>query len=257
MINRKDLLTALHLDKPLELIFPFCNTLWALWIAAVGVPSFKSLIIFLLGIIILHALINFSPEVIKKQQTKVMLLSNLHKIELAALLILFIAALILLTNWLTIVLTIVGAIFFIIYLFLSHYHKNEIASIFYSLTWAWLTPLAFTIQNKDIEAITWLLFLSLFCWYFLTEKVRNLTFSNEPINLLSFAIIKLIVFILFIITGTLSGQSIWFFVGLIFTLILFIFQLDLFVCKKIKQAYSYYKWLSLVLLIGIILSYHL
>ena len=58
-------------------------------------------------------------------------ISKLHIIELVALLIFIIAALILLTNWLTICLAIVGAIFFVIYLLLIHRH-NKFSTFFYS-----------------------------------------------------------------------------------------------------------------------------
>ena len=50
-----DFIQLMRLDKPIGIYLLLWPTLWALWVAAEGVPSAKNLIIFVVGVILMRA----------------------------------------------------------------------------------------------------------------------------------------------------------------------------------------------------------
>src|SRR3989338_356792 len=50
-----DFIQLMRLDKPIGIYLLLWPTLWALWVAAEGVPSVKNLLIFVFGVILMRA----------------------------------------------------------------------------------------------------------------------------------------------------------------------------------------------------------
>ena len=50
-----DFLQLMRMDKPIGIYLLLWPTLWALWIAAEGVPSIKNLVIFVIGVVLMRA----------------------------------------------------------------------------------------------------------------------------------------------------------------------------------------------------------
>ena len=161
-----------------------------------------------------------------------------------------------LTNWLTIWLASLALLFFFAHAYFLN-TQPRVSRIFYAATWAWLVPLCFTAQHKDIETTTWLLTLNTFFW---TLTYRNaLALRDDPriSNLPLLALLYAVTFAFFILTGMFSGQGFWYFIGLIIVLAIFIFQLDLVRKARSKEAYPYHSLTAVIILLGIVLSYRL
>ncbi|MET0357118.1 MAG: UbiA family prenyltransferase, partial [Cellvibrio sp.] len=45
----------MRLDKPIGILLLLWPTLWALWLAAKGIPSMKNLAIFCLGVVVMRS----------------------------------------------------------------------------------------------------------------------------------------------------------------------------------------------------------
>ena len=241
----------LNLHKLEEILPLFCQVLWALWIAAVAIPTGKSLLIFSLIALLLFALMNLVTHFMAKQENH-----KLSTIEFMAVLVLLIAGLIALTSWLTIWLASIMLIFFIAHAYFFN-RQPRISRIFYAATWAWIVPLCFAAQHKDIETTTWLLTLNTFFWTLTYRNALALRHNPRITNLPLLALLYAITFGFLILTGMFSGQGFWYFIGLIIVLVIFIFQLDLVRKNRAAEAYPYHSLTALLILLGIVLSYRL
>ncbi|MFN3234803.1 MAG: 4-hydroxybenzoate octaprenyltransferase [Gammaproteobacteria bacterium] len=148
-------------------------TLWGLWLAARGWPTWKNLFIFIAGVIIMRAagcVINdiadrdFDRHV---KRTKERPLTS-GKVTLAEAIVLFVLlcisafALVLLLNPLAILLAFIGLGIVIVYPFLKRITHGP--QVILGLAFAWGVPMAFAAQSGVLSAITWWLYLPAALW---------------------------------------------------------------------------------------------
>lgn len=123
-------LRLMRFDKPVGIFLLLWPTLWAIWIASQGTPSFKISTIFLCGVVTMRAagcIVNdFIDRHLDKQVHRTQmrplvtgLVSTLEAIMLFFILILIALVLVLLLNPLAIELSVVGCLLMIIYPFLK------------------------------------------------------------------------------------------------------------------------------------------
>jgi 4-hydroxybenzoate polyprenyltransferase len=148
-------------------------TLWALWIAAHGVPKFSILSIFILGVIIMRSagcVINdiadrdFDPHVLRTRERPL----ATQKMTLREALLLFIIlgllafACVIFLNLKTMLLSIIALLLAILYPFMKRY--THWPQFFLGLAFAWSIPMAFTAVTNSIPLYGWLLFLITVLW---------------------------------------------------------------------------------------------
>jgi len=176
MINTakpRALLQLIRFDRPIGTLLLLWPTLWALWIAAEGVPDIDLLAIFIAGTFLTRSagcIINDLADrhvdgAIKRTSGRPLVtgaVSEKEAIILFFALMLLAFVLVLSTNTLTIGLSLVAVVLASSYPFMKRY--THLPQLVLGLAFSWGIPMAFAAQRNVLPAALWLVFLGNFWW---------------------------------------------------------------------------------------------
>ena len=160
-------------DRPVGTLLLLWPTLWALWLAAEGFPPPKLLLIFTAGVWLTRSagcIINdyadrwLDPQV-ERTRTRPLArgaLSGREALTAFVLMMLVAFGLVLLTNKLTIGLSLVGAVLAATYPYLKRY--TYFPQVYLGIAFGWGIPMAFAAVQGRIPQSAWLLFLANLLW---------------------------------------------------------------------------------------------
>lgn len=163
----------MRMDRPIGTLLLLWPTLWALWIAAKGVPSLKNLVIFVMGVIVMRAagcVINdFADRKIDGQvkRTKDRPLATGAVSSRAALglfitLCLMAFGLVLMTDPLTIKLSVGGLLLAFCYPFMKRH--THLPQVVLGAAFAWGIPMAYAAEAGELNRHMWLIYLAVVLW---------------------------------------------------------------------------------------------
>lgn len=167
------LLVTARFDRPIGTLLLLWPTLWALWLAAGGIPKIDVLIIFVLGVVIMRAagcIINdlvdrdLDPQV-ERTRGRPIATGAINPTEaVIAIVVLLVIALglVLLTNRLTIYLAFGGAGLALIYPFMKR--LTYLPQLVLGAAFGWSIPMAWAAQTDSLSTIAWLLFAANVLW---------------------------------------------------------------------------------------------
>ena len=165
------LLARLH--KPIGIFLLLWPTLWALWIAAEGVPHLGVLTVFVLGVVLMRSagcVINdyadreIDPRVNRTKDRPI----AAGKVSPDEAMLLFIALcfsaflLVLTMNTFTILLSLGGVMLAGIYPFMKRY--THMPQVVLGMAFGWAVPMAFAAQTNAVPKIAWLLYVVTVLW---------------------------------------------------------------------------------------------
>jgi 4-hydroxybenzoate polyprenyltransferase len=168
-----DFIQLMRLDKPIGIYLLLWPTLWALWIAAKGVPSAANLLIFVFGVILMrsagcvindYADRNFDGHV-KRTEARPLASGKVQPREALVLfggLLAISFALVLCTNSTTIWLSFGAVALAACYPFMKRY--TYYPQVVLGAAFSWGIPMAFTAQTGELPAALWLLYLANLLW---------------------------------------------------------------------------------------------
>ena len=160
-------------DRPVGTLLLLWPTAWALWLAAGGFPPPGTLLIFLAGVWLTRSggcVINdyadrwLDPQV-ARTKTRPLATGELAPRDALltfALMMVVAFALVLLTNRLTIYLSVVGLALAATYPFLKRY--TYLPQLYLGLAFGWGIPMAFAAVQNRVPELAWLLFLGNLLW---------------------------------------------------------------------------------------------
>lgn len=273
----------MRLHRPIGILLLLWPTLWALWIAGNGKPSFAIVIIFVSGVIIMRSagcVINdfadrhFDGFVARTKDRPLVNGKITPKKALILFVILTMIAflLVLFLNPLTILLSLVGVALAVIYPFMKRYiHSPQFV---FGLAFSWGVPMAFAAQTNSVPSIAWLIFITNAFWcviydtmYAMVDKPDDLRIGIKSTAILFGNADRLIIGILqttmitlLFLLGKILSLSIWFYAGLLITILFFIYQQYLIKDReqqKCFQAFLNNQWVGLVIFLGLVISYYL
>ena len=168
-----DYVALMRLDKPIGIYLLLWPTLWALWLAARGLPDPKVLAIFVAGVVLMRSAgcvindladRNFDGEVARTRHRPLVTgrVSAGAAMVLLCVLCTLAFALVLLTNWLTIALSVAAAVLAGVYPFAKRY--THLPQVVLGAAFGWSIPMAFAAQSNALPAAGWLLFAANLCW---------------------------------------------------------------------------------------------
>ncbi|MBU31414.1 MAG: 4-hydroxybenzoate octaprenyltransferase [Pseudomonadales bacterium] len=169
----KDYIELMRLDRPIGTYLLLWPTLWALWLAAEGVPDISTLIIFVLGVILMRAagcVINdyadrdFDGHVERTRERPLATgrISARQALIAFAVLVGLSGLLVLLTNALTIQLAFVGVGLAALYPFCKRF--TFYPQVVLGAAFSWAIPMAFAAQAGTLPMPLWLLFIANLLW---------------------------------------------------------------------------------------------
>lgn len=276
-----DFITLMRLDRPIGTWLLMWPTLWALWVAAEGVPGRGLLLIFVAGVYAMRAagcVVNdyadrhFDGHV-KRTRHRPLATGRISETEAKGLFIVLVAVsfiLVLLTNAFTVMLSVGGLLLAAAYPFMKRY--THFPQVVLGAAFSWAIPMAFgaTLGHVPLEA--WVLFLANVLWtvaydtqYAMVDRDDDLKIGIKSTAVLFGDADRLIIGLLQLATlallawvGFRVGLGGFFWLGLAAMAATFVYQQRLIVHRERDacfQAFLNNHWSGLVLFAGLALSY--
>lgn len=202
----------MRMDKPIGIYLLLWPCLWALWIAAQGVPPLDILFIFVLGVVVMRAagcVINDFADrkvdgAVKRTAQRPLArgeLSARQALACFSLLLLCALFLVLWLNWQTIILSLGALLLTIIYPFMKRY--THLPQVVLGAAFGWSIPMAFMAINQQLSWHVWCLYLANLCWtvaydtqYAMVDRDDDITIGVKSTAILFGQFDKLIIFLL-------------------------------------------------------------
>ena len=273
----------MRLDRPIGIYLLLWPTLWALWVAAEGVPSLGNLLIFTLGVILMRsagcAINDFADRHfdghVSRTQHRPLVSGRVRPREalvLFAVLVGLSFVLVLFTNANTVWLSFGGAALAACYPFMKRhtYYPQVVLGAAYS----WGMPMAFMAETGTVPAEAWLLYLANLLWtvaydtyYAMADREDDLKIGVKSTAILFGDADRAIILTLqglalacLLLAGSKLGLGLCFYLGLAGAAICFLWE---FVSTRQRDAASCFAaflhnhWAGLLILLGLIADYAL
>ncbi|PXF64253.1 4-hydroxybenzoate octaprenyltransferase [Kangiella spongicola] len=182
----------MRLNKPIGTYLLLWPTLWALWIAAEGLPNWWILVVFCLGVFLMRSagcVINdfadrdFDAHVKRTKQRPLAQdkVSSKEAITLFLVLVLMALALVLTLNWLTIGLSVIAVLLAAMYPFMKRYTYYPQAVL--GAAFSWGIPMAFAAVTGEVPNLVWLLYISTLLWVLAYDTLYGMVDREDDIRL--------------------------------------------------------------------------
>ena len=278
-----DFIQLTRMDKPIGIYLLLWPTLWALWVAAKGVPSLSNLLIFVFGVILTRAggcVINdFADRKVdghvKRTEQRPLVsgkISSKEALVFFALLMGISFLLVLCTNAPTIWLSFGGLALAASYPFMKRY--TYYPQVVLGAAFSWGMPMAFTAETGSLPAAAWLLYIANLLWtvgydtyYAMTDREDDLKIGVKSTAILFGDADRMIILTLqglalgcLLLAGTHFELGGWFHLGLLVAAGCFVWEFwytrdrDPQRCFK---AFLHNHWAGLAIFVGIVLNYAL
>jgi len=235
-VHQYYLLTRLH--KPIGILLLLWPTLWALWIAAAGMPELSVLLVFVLGVVLMRSagcVINdyadrhFDPHVARTRERPIAAgrVSPREALILFAVLCLLAFALVLTLNRQTIYLSFGALLLAAVYPFSKRY--TQLPQVVLGAAFGWAIPMAFAAVQGEVPRIAWLLFTVNVLWstvydtfYAMVDReddvkigVKSTAILFGESDLLIVGVLQILMLAGLILVGQLADLGRYFYLGLL------------------------------------------
>lgn len=182
----------MRLDRPIGIYLLLWPVLWSLWIAAEGFPSEKVLLIFFLGTVLMRSAgciindfadRNFDGRV-KRTRDRPMATGAVTKgeaVALFAVLVLLSLYLVLLTNWLTIGLSVIAVLLTLLYPFMKRY--TYFPQIVLGAAFSMAIPMAFAAQTGTVPDYAWLIYIANLLWVMVYDTMYAMADREDDLKI--------------------------------------------------------------------------
>ncbi|MGX9418640.1 4-hydroxybenzoate octaprenyltransferase [Vibrio sp. RC27] len=173
MAKAKAYWQLMRMDRPVGSLLLLWPTLWALLLAAQGLPDWDVLLVFCLGVLLMRSAgcvindyadrkVDGQVKRTKNRPIPAGLVSGKEALGLFFFLTSLAFLLVLTMNSLTIQLSFVGIVLAFIYPFMKRY--THLPQLFLGLAFSWSIPMAWAAQANGLPAFVWLLFIINALW---------------------------------------------------------------------------------------------
>lgn len=166
-------LRLMRFDRPIGIALLLWPTWWGLWMAAGGLPSLKNFVIFTLGVVVMRAagcVINdyadrdLDPKV-GRTRSRPIAAGEIRPRQALALFFALLGialVLVLLTNRLTVLMAVAGALMAGSYPFFKRF--THFPQVVLGAAFGWSIPMAFAAEAGQLPALAWWLFAANLLW---------------------------------------------------------------------------------------------
>ncbi|RVU84272.1 4-hydroxybenzoate octaprenyltransferase [Leucothrix sargassi] len=286
MINLKQqfphYLNLIRFHAPIGSYLLLWPTLWALWLAADGIPDLKILIVFVLGVFVMRSAgcaindfadrdIDGSVERTKERPLATGAISAKEALGVFVFLGLVALVLALQLNGLSLQLSVVALLLAASYPFMKRVHM--LPQVHLGVAFAWAIPMAHAaITNELPDASNWLVFLATVLWTTAYDTMYGMTDRDEDIKLglkstailfgkndrLIVGLLQLATIWLLALVGYLSGMGAFYYIGLVAASVFFVYQQYLIRDRDralCTLAFKNNNWFGMVVFAGMALDY--
>ena len=280
--NLKLYAELIRLNRPIGIYLLLWPTLWGLWFAAQGIPDFKILIVFVLGVVLMRsagcAINDYADRDIdllvartKDRPLTSGKISANEALSVFAVLSLIAFFLVLQLNTSTILLSVVAVILAASYPFMKRYH--HFPQVHLGAAFAWAIPMSYTAITGNTPPLdAWLLFIAALLWttaydtqYGMVDREDDLKigmkstaiFFGKHDNVI-IGILHSLTLIIITLVGIMNNRGTIFYISVLIAAGFAIYQQFLTQNKepqKCLQAFLNNNWLGMVIFIGIAADY--
>lgn len=180
----------IRLDRPIGIYLVLWPTLWALWVAAGGVPSTLVLVVFLAGVILMRsagcAINDYADRKIDPHVSRTvnrpLASGRIRPVEaLMVFVVLSLTAfsLVLLMNRLTILLSLPAVLLAASYPFMKRY--THLPQAYLGVAFGWAVPMAFAAETGTVPIASWLLFFATVFWALAYDTMYAITDREDDL----------------------------------------------------------------------------
>ena len=273
-------LQLIRFDRPIGTLLLLWPTLWALWLAADGIPPLKLLLIFSLGTLLMRSAgcaindladRNLDGAVARTRERPLVTgaVSPQEAMTLCAGLGLLAFVLVLFTNTLTIVLSFAGAALAACYPFMKRH--THLPQLVLGAAFSWSIPMAFAAVGNALPPTLWLLFIANLLWtvaydteYAMVDREDDLKVGIKSTAILFGELDRHIIGALQALTVTalvLVGQrfelGVAYFVSLLACAALFVYQQKLIRDREPANCFRAFlnnNWVGAAVFVGLVLD---
>lgn len=283
-INQKRLSAyarLMRIDKPIGILLLLWPTLWALWIASAGHPSYLNLFVFITGTVLMRSAgcimndladRNFDGHVTRTEKRPLVAgeVTVKQALVLAAIMSLVSFGLVLFLNRLTILLSVPALLLAASYPYTKRFFA--LPQAYLGIAFGFGIPMAFTAVQNEVPLVAWLMLLANVAWslaydteYAMVDRPDDLkigiyssaiTFGRlEVVAIMTFYGVMLA---LLAYVGSLIGLGMPYFIGLIVALGIAIYHFSLIRNRQPAncfKAFLHNNWLGAVVFMGIAANY--
>ncbi len=271
----------MRFDRPIGILLLLWPTLWALFIAGEGSPTFKNILIFCTGVVLMRAagcIMNdvadrdFDPHVERTRCRPIAAGELTVKEALAAFLALMLLAfgLVLMTNLLTIKLAFAGAALAASYPFFKRW--THFPQVVLGLAFGWGIPMAFAAENGYVAPVAWLILLINVIWSVIYDTLYAMVDREDDISiglkstailfgrhdLLILRVLKVVMVALLLVLGAELQLSWPWFAGVAVAAGLFIWQQTQAAGREREGCFKAFlnnNWVGVAILAGLLSAY--
>lgn len=275
-----DFLELMRFDKPVGTLLLLWPTLSALWLAASGTPSIDILVIFILGVILMRAagcVINDFADrnvdgAIQRTRNRPLVdgrITTTEALLLFAVLCLTAFLLVLMTNNLTIVLSIGGVSLAALYPFMKRY--SHLPQVVLGAAWAWAIPMAFAAQTGTLVTGLWVFYIAIVLWtvafdtfYAMVDRaddikvgIKSTAILFDDLDLAMIGVLQALTVFALILTGQNFDRGLGYFIGIAIIALLFIYQQLIARNREPEACFKAFRnnhWVGLVLFVAIVID---
>jgi 4-hydroxybenzoate polyprenyltransferase len=275
------ILQLIRFDKPIGTLLLLWPTLWALWIAARGVPDYTLLGIFIAGTFLTRSagcIINDLADrtmdgAVARTNARPLVTGAVTEKEAIALfvaLMLLAFCLVLFTNTLTVVLSLPAVVLASSYPFMKRY--THLPQLVLGAAFSWGIPMAFAAQRGELPAALWLLYAGNLLWtmaydtkYAMVDRDDDLKVGIKSTAILFgehdrliVAILQLLSLLCLYLAGQAFGLGLYYNSSLVLAAALFCYHLYLIRNREPAacfKAFLHNNWVGMVIFAGVVLDY--
>ena len=275
------LLQLIRFDKPIGTLLLLWPTLWALWLAAQGVPDLNLLVIFVVGIFLTRSAGCIVNDLADRNLDGAVARTNARPLVTGAVtvreaLALFMALmllafmLVLFTNALTIALSVVAVLLASSYPFMKRY--THLPQLVLGAAFSWGIPMAFAAQRGTLPTALWLLYLGNLLWtmaydtaYAMVDREDDLKAGIKSTAILFGQCDRLVIGLLQLgcllclyLAGRAFGLGLYYNAGLVVAAGLFVYQQYLIRERRPDacfKAFLHNNWVGMAIFAGVVLHY--
>lgn len=267
-------------DRPIGSLLLLWPTLWALFLAADGMPDPGVMLVFVLGVIFMRAAgcvindfadRNFDGHVKRTAQRPMPSgkVSEREALGLFALLVLVSFLLVLTMNSLTIMMSVVGLGLAAAYPFMKRY--THLPQLVLGVAFGWSIPMAYAAQAGEVPAVAWLLFVANILWtvaydtqYAMVDRDDDLKVGIKSTAILlgrydkmGIGLLQLGTLVLLIGVGALKALPQWYYWFLLLASSLFVYQQMLIRNREREPCFKAFlnnNYVGMLVFVGITVS---
>lgn len=278
-----DFIALGRLNRPIGIYLLLWPTLWALWIAAEGQPSYRLIFIFVMGVILTrtggcivndYADRNFDGQVQRTANRPLATgrISGKEALAVAAVIGLLAFVLVLFTNTFTIALSVGGLVLACTYPYMKRHTYLPQAVL--GAAFAWAIPMAFGAVSETVPLHAWLIYLATVSWtmaydtlYAMVDRdddlqagIKSTAILFGEADLMMVGILNGLALLALILLGNKLDFSFWYYAGLVLAVALWAWQL--WQCRSRERdacfsAFLHNHWVGAAVFAGIFLHYSL